>query len=91
MEAAGNSHTDIVRLLLDRGADVDLVDNVSAACVGPAQRTGGGCKGMNYSKGLNLWLAPFISSLATCRLVSHAHIRTYCTPRVLCGSSGARR
>ena len=33
MGAAFVGHTDIVRLLLERGADVDLVGHVSAACV----------------------------------------------------------
>ena len=36
MEAAINGRTGAVRLLLERGADVNLVSNVSAACVGPA-------------------------------------------------------
>ena len=36
MWAAFNSHTGIVRLLLEHGADANLVDYVSAACVGPA-------------------------------------------------------
>ena len=36
MWAASNGHTDTVRLLLEHGADVNLVNNVSAACVGPA-------------------------------------------------------
>ena len=33
MLAASNGRTDIVRLLLEHGADVNHVDNVSAACV----------------------------------------------------------
>ena len=32
MLAAQNGHTDTVRLLLERGADVDQIDGVSAAC-----------------------------------------------------------
>ena len=36
MHAAYRGHTDIVRLLLERGADVNHVNNVSAACVRPA-------------------------------------------------------
>ena len=36
MWAVSSGHTDIARLLLELGADVDHVDNVSAACVGPA-------------------------------------------------------
>ena len=32
MEAADRGRTDTVRLLLDRGADVDHANNVSAAC-----------------------------------------------------------
>ena len=37
MNAAFNDRTDIVRLLLEHGADVNLAEGVSAACVGPAQ------------------------------------------------------
>ena len=36
MGAASNGHMDNVRLLLKHGADVDLADRVSAACMGPA-------------------------------------------------------
>ena len=36
MNAAVNRHTDTVRLLVEHGADVNHVDNVSAASVGPA-------------------------------------------------------
>ena len=37
MRAAYNGRNDIARLLLERGAEVNLADKVSAACVGPAQ------------------------------------------------------
>ena len=37
MEAAKNGQTDTVRLLLERGADVNLVDNVSGLRVTSAR------------------------------------------------------
>ena len=37
MVAGGGGHTEIVRLLLEHGADVNPVGSVSAACVGPVQ------------------------------------------------------
>ena len=36
MMAANHGCTDVVRLMVEHGADVNYFDYVSAACVGPA-------------------------------------------------------
>ena len=86
MLAASNGHTDTVRLLLEHGADVNL-NNVSAACVGPAHGWW-----LQRNELLNAHYMVCSIHFFTCyMLVSDVHVRTYCTPGVLCGSTGSQR
>ena len=85
--SASAGHTDIVRLLLEHGADVNLVDGVSAACAGPAH--GWWLQRLTLfelnAQSLDCSFCPYFNCYLP--VMSDAHVRAYAhtrhTPRVV--------